>query len=312
MAGQRISSKTCRFPEDSELHTLANGFLLDCEARNLTVPTVRFYWQRLGLFLNFLDSQNVHTAQSITAHQIRTFLASYRDRGLSPYYAHQAARTIKTWCSWLVREEVLDVSPMRTVKMPKLPKDVLPPFTAKDVASLLAACDTERDRAMVLFLLDSGVRASELLALDIGDVHMSTGAVLVRLGKGQKTRTTFIGSRTKRALTEYLSTRGRVDSSQPLFLSAHGKRISFFGLQSLLRRLALRSGVHPAGAHRFRRTFAIESLRAGMPLPQLAALMGHSQLSILGRYLRLVTDDLQAAHREHGPVDSLLSKGGRR
>ena len=60
------------------------------------------------------------------------------------------------------------------------------------------------------------------------------------------------------------------------------------------------------GVHRFRRTFAIESLRAGMPLPQLAALMGHAGLAVLQRYLRLVDDDLRAAHEAHGAVDSLL------
>lgn len=62
------------------------------------------------------------------------------------------------------------------------------------------------------------------------------------------------------------------------------------------------------GCHRFRRTFAIECLRAGMPLPQLAGLMGHEGLAVLQRYLRIVDNDLAQAHAQHGPVDSLLSQ----
>lgn len=293
----------------NELRDAANDFLLDCAARNLTPGTLRFYFQRLGWFVAHCEAHNVTNPTVITANLIRTYLASYRERGLSPYYAHQMARVVKTFCSWLVREGVLEVSPMRTVKMPKLPKDVLPSFTPADVTAMLDACLSDRDRAMVLVLLDSGVRASELLNLDVGDVNLETGAVRVRLGKGQKSRTTFIGARTRRAVRSHLAWRGRhIDPAQPLFTSREGVRLSFFGLQSTLRRLGERSGVHPMGAHRFRRTFAIESLRAGMPLPQLAGLMGHAGLAVLQRYLSLVTDDLAAAHAKYGPVDSLLAK----
>jgi len=307
MSKRQTTGKTYHFTETNALRTQANAYLLDCEARNLSQGTIRFYWQRLGLWLDFLESHNVTEPAQMTGALIRAFLASYRERGLSPYYAHQAARVIKSWCFWLVREGVLDASPMRTVKMPKLPKDVLPPFTGSDVAALLAECDTLRDKALVLVMLDSGVRASELLELNVEDVNLSTGQVLVRLGKGAKTRTTFIGSRTRRALVAYLTERGSAMAGTPLFLSKHHTRVTFYGLQSLLRRLAVKSGVHPTGAHRFRRTFAIEALRAGMPLPQLAAMMGHAGLAVLQRYLSLVTDDLEQAHREHGPVDSLLS-----
>lgn len=312
MPKRQTTGKTHRFAEASALRTHANAYLLDCEARNLSRGTIRFYWQRLALWLDFLESHNVSAPAQMTGTLIRSFLASYRERGLSPYYAHQAARVIKSWCFWLVREGVLDASPMRTVKMPKLPKDVLPPFTGSDVAALLNACDNLRDKALILVMLDSGVRASELLALNVEDVDLTTGQVTVRLGKGAKTRTTFIGSRTRRALVAYLTERGAAMNGTPLFLSKYSTRMTFYGLQSLLRRLAVRSDVHPTGAHRFRRTFAIEALRAGMPLPQLAAMMGHAGLAVLQRYLSLVTSDLADAHRDHGPVDSLLSKGGGR
>ncbi len=301
-----------QLPETSDLARAVNQFLLDCAARNLTPGTVRFYAQRLTTFATFLTQHGVTDLASITPGLLRAFIASFADH--SPYYQHQHARAVKTFCGFCVREGWLTDSPMRAVRMPKLPKDVLPPFDKADVTALLDACACDRDRALVLTLLDAGVRASELLALDVGDCDALTGALRVRLGKGRKTRVTFVGARTRKAIARYLAERGQPKPTEPLFvtLTRDRGRLTFFGLQSLLGRLGRAADVKPMGAHRFRRTFAIESLRAGMPLPQLAALMGHEGLTILQRYLRLVDDDLRAAHEQHGAVDRLLSdkKGG--
>jgi len=303
---------TYRLAETNRLGQCVNLFLLDCEARNLTPATLRFYWQRLGLFVAFADRAGVTTPTAITPKLIRDYILDFQQRKCSPYYVHQHARALKTLCGFWVREGILTDSPMRTVRLPKLPKELLPPFTTADVRALLDACDTERDRALILTLLDAGVRAAELLALNVGDVDLLTGAIRVRQGKGRKDRVTFIGSRTRKALTKYLLTR-TTQPTDPLFITLTTEtRLTFFGLQSLLGRLGDAAGVSPTGAHRFRRTFAIESLRAGMPVFQLAALMGHEGLQVLQRYLRLIDDDLRAAHEQHGAVDRLLEgrKGG--
>lgn len=309
MTKQGTHLKALRLAETSPLAKAVNLFLLDCDARNLTPATLRFYWQRLGRFVAFCARSDVTTVADITSQVLRAFLVTFQEH--SPYYAHQHARALKTFCGSLVREGLLDASSMRTVRVPKLPKDVLPPFDAGEVHDLLDACPNDRDRALILTLLDSGVRASELLALNVGDLDMTTGALRVRQGKGRKDRTTFVGPRTRKAITRYLWGREGAKADEPLFVTLDsGTRIRFFGLQSLLRRLGKAADVHPMGAHRFRRTFAIESLRAGMPLPQLAALMGHEGLQVLQRYLRLVDDDLRAAHEAHGAVDRLLQKKG--
>lgn len=296
-----------RVNESTPLGRAINAFLLDCAARNLTPGTLRFYWQRLATFLVFCERHGATEPARLSPTLLREFIASFSAH--SPYYQHQHARAVKTFCSFLVREGSLPASPMAAVRMPKLPKDILEPFQRADVAALLAAAESARDKAVILMLLDTGVRASELLALDVGDYDALTGAIRVRHGKGRKLRTVFVGAHTRHAIGRYLADRGSVSAVSPLFAAEHGGRLAFFGLASLLGRLGRAAGVKPVGAHRFRRTFAIESLRAGMPLPQLAALMGHEGLAVLQRYLRLVTDDLQAAHQQHGAVDRLLQKG---
>lgn len=294
-----------RVPQTGNLGRAVNAFLLACEARNLSDGTLRFYRQRLQHFIDFLSQTGIDDPAHITATHIRAFLASFSEH--SPYYQHQHARVVKTFLFFLEREGDLAASPMRQVRMPKLPKDVLDPFGPDDVAALLTACEYVRDRAIVLTLLDTGVRASELLAFNVSDLDALTGAIKVRRGKGRKFRIVFAGGQTRRALAVYLAERGSADSNAPLFVTlTTGTRLSFYGLQSLLGRLGRAAGVKPMGAHRFRRTFAIESLRAGMPLPQLAALMGHESLQVLQRYLALVDDDLRAAHDQHGAVARLL------
>jgi site-specific recombinase XerD len=305
----RTHVKDIALAERNALTRAANRFLLDCKARNLSPGTRRFYAQRLAGFFAFLEQHGTTTPEGVTPEQVRAFLAGMVERNASPYYVHQFARTVKTWLRFLVNEGILEAFPLAKIRLPKLPKDLLPPFTPEEVGRLLAACDNERDTALVLTLLDSGVRASELLGLNLADYNAQTGALRVVRGKGGKTRVTFVGVRTRRALARYLATGPQATPDDPLFLTLTTEhRISFFGLQSILRRLGAAAGVKPMGAHRFRRTFALQSLRAGMPVPQLAALMGHEGLAVLQRYLRLLEDDLQAAHAAHGAVDSMLRK----
>jgi site-specific recombinase XerD len=289
-------------------------FYLDNAARALAPRTQGYYRERLDRFLRWLAEQNVTAVSDLDAPIIRRYLLHLQTRNLSPYTVHAAARCIKTLGLFLVREGILDVSPMRRVKMPKLPQDLLPPFSQADVRALVDACDDsanpDRDRALLLVLLDSGVRASEFCALNVGDVDPDTGAVRVRKGKGAKDRITFIGARTRKALLRYLLTRPQAGPAEPLFVGLReGVRLHYWGLRSLLERIGNRAGVDDCDAHRFRRTFAVESLRAGMPIMQLAAMMGHGSLPVLQRYLRLIADDLQTAHQEHGPVNRLLEKG---
>jgi site-specific recombinase XerD len=248
----------------------------------------------------------------MTSGHIKRFLVAQQARDLSPYTIHAFARCVKTLCFFMLREGLIPTSPMARVKMPKLPQDLLPPFTTGEVRALLRACENERDTAIILTLLDSGVRASELCALDVADLDMTTGALTVYRGKGRKSRLTYCGARARQALLRYLNSRSNTLPTAPLFVTLRdGQRLQYDGLRALLRRISDRANVADVDAHRFRRTFAIESLRAGMPIMQLAAMMGHGSLPVLQRYLRLLSDDLAQAHREHGPVAAMLGKGGK-
>ena len=161
-----------------------------------------------------------------------------------------------------------------------------------------------RDRALLLFLLDSGVRASELCHLDLGDVDFATGAVTVRQGKGSKDRIVYLGPTALRALQRYLRTRSDASSSA-LFVSKTGGRLTYDGILELIHRRCARAGLAKRySPHDFRRAYAVNMLRAGVDLYSLARLMGHADIQVLRRYLKLTAQDIEAAHRKGSPVES--------
>lgn len=183
--------------------------------------------------------------------------------------------------------------------IPKLPKKILPAFEAADVQRLLAAC--ERDRALVL--LDTGLRAAELVALNGGNVNERSGAVTVREGKR---RIVYLGAQARRALLKHWRER-TPGAGAPVWASVTtGARLTESGLRQLLKRLGRRAGVPHCHPHTFRRTFALESLRGSMDIYTLARLMGHENIAVLKPYLALAERDLQAAHAKASPVDRLL------
>lgn len=284
-------------------------FLLDIQSRRFTAHTLRFYRGRLSLFVEWCNEQGINHLEEVGASHIRKYLASIQQRGLSSAYQHGFARAIRAWLNFCVRDELIESSPFDKVKMPRLEKKILPALTSAEIKTVLQTCSTDRDKAICLFLLDSGVRASEIIALNAGDVNMETGVVNVRQGKGQKDRVTYIGARTRKQLMRYFvkERSGQPESTEPVFISQRGgTRLTYYGLAQLMKRLRKDSGVDECKAHAFRRTFAINCLRNGMNIYVLQRLMGHADLTVLKQYLALVEDDLKDAHDKHGVVDNLL------
>lgn len=295
-------------PIDITLNDALSMFLLECEARQFTSHTMRFYHGRLSLFVRWCDQQEPPPRlHEVTPVHIRMFLVDAQRRGLSSAYVHGHARAIRAFFNYCVRDELLDVSPFARVRMPRLEKKILPALTGSEVRATLAACETERDRAVVLVLLDAGLRASELCGLNVDDVDMTTGAVHVRHGKGQKERITFIGPRTRKQIFRYLKLE-RTDGGKALFLSARGERLTYSGVAQIFKRLRRKVKIDNLSAHACRRTFAINALRGGMNIYVLAKLMGHADIHVLKQYLAIVEDDLRAAHASAGALDRMLTE----
>jgi len=302
-----------RFPaQAANLGLAINAFLVDCQARRLSPATIERYYRELDLFRRWLEGLSIRDGTAITADHLRQYLvhlAKRRNAGGQ----HLGYRTLRCFLRWYAVEYEPDgwQNPITKVRAPKLSQDILPPVSLDDLRRMLATCQRrtfagDRDRAVLLALPDTGCRASEFVALDVGDVDISTGAVTVRRGKGGKARVTFLGAKTRRELLRYLRHRPNASPSAPLWITAEGERLAYWGLRQIMRRRAEAAGVKTPSLHSFRRAFAILSLRGGMDLETLRRLLGHSDLSVIKRYLAQTREDLRQVHERSGPVDNLL------
>ncbi len=226
-------------------------------------------------------------------------------------------RILKAFCNYLVAEGELDVSPMERIPVPIDRPDQIVPFTNDELDNLLAAANRsnnpKRDHAILLLMLDTGVRASELCALLVGDVDFSASAVRVREGKGGKGRTVPFSLHTKKAVYQYLRDFQR-DTSDGLFLSDRGggagDALTRHGLRFLFRRLGVAAKVSGSrcSPHTMRHSMAVNYLREGGNVFALRRILGHESLTMTNRYVALAQVDLSAAHAEFSPV-AALKKG---
>ena len=201
---------------------------------------------------------------------------------------------------------------------PLLPQKIVQPYTVEEIERLLASCDTRfywgaRNRAMILVLLNKGVRRTELVDLDLADLDLEGQRLRVLHGKGNKQRVVRFGSRAREAVEDYLE-RFWGREPGPVFLSTHGDRMSSHSVLIFLRRLGRRAGVKKVKLHRFRHTFATWAVENEARELDVQHLLEHSTPAIVRRYS--ATYDAQKAARAHerfSPADRLngrLHDGG--
>lgn len=286
-----------------------DAFLLAKEGEGVSPRTLDTYRRALLRFMRWSAAQGITQLSDIAPAHVRAYFADLHKHGYTTHTIHDYARPVKTLLRFWHADGLLPVDVMAHVKMPAIEKRILPALTEAQVRQILSACEIPRDTAIILLLLDTGIRASECVALNVTDFDQVTGSVQVEHAKGGKRRTVYTGVKTRRAIIRYLLERD--DPTGPLFVNVWtGNRLTNTGILQIVSKIGDRAGVH-CSPHTFRRSFALMALRNGMDIRRLAALMGHSSLQMMRVYLDVAEHDLQAAHREHGPVDSML-KGGKR
>ncbi len=310
-----------------------DGFLLHKAAEGRSQSTLASYRIFLGKLLDYLGNVPF---QGITLDDLRGFFAMLGQSHLSPKSVRNIHLCLSSFYNWAVAEGLHDENPIKRIVRPKAELPAIQPFTKDEINAILKALarsdpwrdrptirnkrpTATRDRAIVLMLLDTGLRASELCGLTVGDFDQVTGHVVVRRGKGGKARMVLASKATGKAVWRYLLERteegrdlaGRAlagrdpDPTAPLFVSewsGYPRPMTRGSLLSLLKRAGDRAGVPHVHPHRFRHTFAIEYLRNGGDIYTLQSILGHSSLEMVRRYLAIVQDDLDAGHRAASPV----------
>jgi integrase/recombinase XerD len=285
------------------------AFMLDRRSRGLSQGTIDFYRKKLKHFVDFSCQRQIRSVMDLNATEIRTFFIFLKEKGHNQggVYAHY--KVLRSFLYWYEEENELEdwSNPIRKVKV-KSPNDQpLEPADVDAIKAILKTCGNnytgKRDKAIVLMLLDTGMRATELISINHENINPITGVIQILNGKGGKFRIAYLSKKARLALRRYIEIKGINQGA--LFTSIESVRLTYSGLRMLLRRRSNKAGVVYQSPHSFRRLFALTMLRNGTDLFSLQLLMGHADLQVLRRYLKQVNTDLQDAHIKGSPVNTL-------
>lgn len=227
-------------------------------------------------------------------YDVRFFLATCQEKGISNRTLENYRAYISSFFQWMTDDEIIPKNPVLSIKPIKYKEEVRKPFSDVELDALRSACKDSKIRAMIEFLVSTGVRVTELTLMEIADVDFSTLSVHVRNGKGNKERITYMTSVAAKHLRKYLST--RADDDPALFTGRRGQ-YSKGGIENALRTLGKKAGVENVHPHRFRRTFATNLVKRGMDIQEVQKLLGHSDIKTTMVYVETDASRIQSSYK---------------
>jgi len=294
---------------DTTLDGQLKLFLLTCKVNGLSPRSLEDYQDKIGRFVAFCKAQGINEPKDVTPQHIKLFLLSLQQR-LKPSSVHGYYAAVHRLMNWLVEEGVLQKSPMERMKPPKVPKQVIQPFSREHIVRMLTVCgDTFigcRNQAIIKTFLDTGLRLSELVGIQLSDLDFDNGTIKI-MGKGAKERRVRISQETQKAILRYLLRR-KDDGLSCLWVTEEHKPLHARGVSSIIRRISERAGIRGqvrASAHTFRHTAAIQYLRNKGDQFTLQIMLGHSTLEMTRRYVSaLKEEDMLKVHQTASPVEN--------
>ena len=300
-----------------------DGFSYYLYAAGYSEQTISAYISNLNYIANYWQNPPL---EEITKEKITAFLAYKKRQGRSPETLRAYLKNLRAFLKWSEEEFGLKRPDQSIPSPPQQQESDVQPLSQDQIRALVKAAaftklskttkrrgfrmrrDTaNRDIAMILLLLDTGLRVSECARLVVGDIDLKSGEVHIRAfesGKKSQPRTVYLGRACRSALWRYLKIeRGAPDLDQPVFTSRTGVAMNRNSIGKVLSNLGQAAGIAGVHPHRFRHTFAIQYLRNGGDPFTLKRLLGHKSFRMVNYYLALASADVQEAHRKSSPVD---------
>ena len=280
------------------LDDLLSSWLVALKAQRKSAATLRAYGDGVRLFLRFLSEEGL--APELTKANVLAYLASLADHSTATAVGRLAA--IKRFARWLAAEEVFDAAGVLSVRPPRLDQRAVAGLSEDELRRLLKACEgndlrDKRDRAMVTLFTETGMRASELLGLTVGDLDLSTDTAHIVRGKGGKGRRVKFSASTAAVLDRYLRARrgaGNPADRGPLWIGREGA-LTYSGLVYTLKLRAEIAGLKHFHVHRLRHSMAVRWLGKGGSEIALMAQAGWTSRTMIDRYVKASSEALAAS-----------------
>src|SRR5579862_1538488 len=264
--------------------------------RNASVHTLRAYQNELKRFAEYMGPEA--RWKEIDHVSIRGFLSHLHGSGLSKVSVARALASLRSMYKWLAREGIVQQNPAKLVSMPRTPKKLPRVPTLEEMNALLdsgmpeAARFPERDRAIFELLYGCGLRNSELVGIELGDLDSANGLLLVR-GKGKKERYVPLEGKAEEALKAYADARRKIlvesrKNTRRLFINRRGGPLTTRSVARIVKHIAGAKGLPPdVHPHTLRHAFGTHLLTEGADLRAIQELLGHERLSTTQKYTQL-------------------------
>jgi integrase/recombinase XerD len=310
----------------SELPFHVECWLNDCRASQHSARTIEARRLAMNKFLWYLREFQHEECDVSALRGFCAYLATAHEDPRGRWANSQqkqplAAVTVQTYhkhlrafFNYLVRDEAISLSPMRKIPRVVARPDQIQPFSDEELKALLKAAKTtknhHRDEALIWFMLDTGMRASEICHLKMSEVDFKERCCSIK-GKGNKRRLVCFSIKTKHVLWRYLKQEGR-RQDEYVFLAQRGPNagepLTRSGLFQLIQRLGERAAIKASrcSPHTFRHTFAVRMLRNGADSLSVKAMLGHNSLHMTNRYVAFTQADVKNQHLQFSPTAGLL------
>jgi|GEM_PF-381701 len=305
----RKSLATPDVPETVFDDALLRGFTLDLGASGRADKTLDIYEKSVRALSDFANEMGLPGLAEMDTNAVRHWLKSLHERGNKLATVSVRYRSVNRFFKWCVAEGERDSNPMDHIAPPKIPDEIQPFYKPDEINVVLKAIGKGttlhqfRDKAIILTLFDTGVRASELVGMLVENVDWSERSILVT-GKAGKQRRVSVGHVAAAAIDRYI--RKRREDSPYLWLASGQKFLTVNGLRMMLERRFKDAGIPFRGAHGFRRAFAMAYLDSGGAVDDLKELGGWEHYAMVTRYARANAGQRAVkAHKKFSPGDRL-------
>jgi site-specific recombinase XerD len=274
-----------------DMRRLLDSWTLHLRAERKSQQTVKTYTDGIKRFIAWCErtGREPDLARAV----VNAFVADLLDDGAEAATARSRQLSLRRFSTWLAEEGELDSDPLVGLKPPKLDSKIIPELSDDQLRALIKACAGKdfwerRDEAIIRLMIETGARIGEVVAMEVDDIDLPAGTVIVRRGKGGKGRRVPIGPQTSRAVDRYLRLRRahRLSGTPDLWLGDRGKTIGYSGLYDSLVRRARIAGVGDFHPHVLRHTAAGRWLQRGGSEGGLMAVAGWSRRDMIDRYTR--------------------------
>ncbi len=292
-------------------------FLSRCAALNLVDGTLAWYENILRNLGEFLAANSIQELSAVEPMHLREFLSHLRRRGQSSQTVYRTFGALRCTFQFWHREGLLSRNPMVLVERPRKEKHLIRPLTADQASKLIEQPDAStliglRDRALMMLMIDSGLRISEALSLETSRIEWMSCTLTV-MGKGRKERSVPFSAKTCQALLEYSRVRAqRFPGGTHFFVGRTGKALERGRIRKSINRYGRQAGIQGVrvSPHTLRHTFAVFYVRNGGDTFSLQEILGHSTLEMTRHYVHLARRDIAEQHKKFSPMEGLL--GGMR